>query len=198
MIIRPERPDDYEAVLKTTYEAFKTLDYPGRRRVDEHYLIHLLKGSPYVIPGLSFIAELDGDIVGHILYTCSEVIRHDGTKVSTITFGPLSVIPDHQKEGVGRALVKHSMDAARDMGFGAVLITGVPDYYPKLGFVRAREYGITLPDGSSEDFLMAYELMPGYLEGGGVLHFDAGDVFEKAENDDKGFEAFHREFMMNK
>jgi len=66
MTIRPEHPDDYNAILRLTYEAFLTSDYPGRRRVDEHYLIHLLQSSPFVIPELCFVTEQDGEIVGHI------------------------------------------------------------------------------------------------------------------------------------
>jgi len=183
MIIRPEHPDDYSAVLRLTYKAFLTLDYPGRRRMDEHYLIRLLQGSPFVTPELSFVAELDGKIVGHILYTKSEVLRPNGEAIDTITFGPLSVLPERHRQGIGAALVRHSMEKARELCFGAVLITGVPDYYPKLGFHRAREYGLTLPDGTAEDSFMAYELAPGYLAGGGTLRFLPPE-FELAEKND--------------
>jgi len=194
MIIRPERPDDYSAILQLTYKAFLTSDYPGRRRMDEHYLIHLLKGSAYVIPELCFVAEQDGEIVGHILYTTSEILRPDGTTTDTITFGPLSVLPERHRQGIGSALVRYSMEKAREMGFGAVLITGVPDYYPKLGFKRARDYGLTLSDGTADDSFMAYELQPGYLAGGGTLRFLPPE-FEQAENDDAGLDAFHKQFM---
>lgn len=195
MIIRTEQPEDYNAVLRLTYRAFTTLDYPGRCRMDEHYLLHLLQGSPFVIPELCFVAEQTGEIVGHILYTRSEVLRPDGTITDAITFGPLSVLPEQHRRGIGSALVRHSIKKAQEMGFGAVLITGVPDYYPKLGFKRAREYGLTLPDGTADDSFMVYELIPGYLSGGGILRFLPPE-FEQAENDDAGFEAFHREFMM--
>lgn len=196
MTIRKEQPKDYDSILKLTYEAFKTLDFPGRRRVDEHYLVALLGSSQFVIPELSFVAEQNGEIVGNILYTHSRVIMSDGTEKPTITFGPLSVLPQRQKTGVGRALVNHSMNRAREMGFGAVMITGVPDYYPRLGFARAREYGLTLTDGSADDAFMAYELVPGYLSGGGVLHFNAINAFEKAETDEEDFSVFHKQFML--
>ena len=91
-------------------------------------------------------------------------------------------------------MVRHSMEKARKLGFGAVLITGVPDYYPKLGFRRARDYGLTLPDGTADDSFMAYELRPGYLAGGGTFRFLPPE-FEQSENDDAGFEMFHRQFM---
>jgi predicted N-acetyltransferase YhbS len=220
--IREERAGDYEAVLRLTYEAFVTLDYPGRRRMDEHYLIHLLRGSESVIAGLSFVAVYEGEIIGHILYTRSKVIRPDGSRaldaedssdasdvsdVETITFGPLSVLPKYQRQGVGAALVRHSMDTAREFGFGAVIIVGVPDYYPKLGFRRASEFGLVLAgEESFGDAFMAYELVPGYLGGGdgggcngsdgsgGVVQFLAPE-FEIAEDDDAGYEQFHKGFI---
>lgn len=194
MKIRNERPEDYRSVLKLTYEAFQTLNYPDRRRLDEHYLISLIQGSEYVIPELCFVMEHDGDIVGHILYTKTEVIRADGTKIPTISFGPLSVLPKYQRQGIGSALVKHSIEKAQESGYGAVLITGVEEYYPKLGFKKAREYGLTLEDGTSPDAFMVYELKPGYLSGGGVFGGFAPE-FDKSEQDDAGYEAFNRKFM---
>ena len=199
--MRPERTDDHDAVLQLTYKAFLKGDYPGRRRVDEHYLIHLLQGSPFIIPELCFVAEQNGEIVGHILYTKSEILRHDAddspenAAVPAVTFGPLSVLPECHKQGIGSALVRHSMEIAREMGFGAVLITGIPDYYPKLGFKRAREYGLVLSDGTADDPFMAYELRTGYLSGGGTLRFLPPE-FEQSEKDDAGFEAFHKQFMV--
>jgi predicted N-acetyltransferase YhbS len=158
--------------------------------MDEHYLIQLLRGTAWPITELSFVAERDGEIAGHIVYTKSTA----GGK-PTITFGPLSVLPEYHRQGIGRALVEHSMNAAREMGFGAVVITGVPEYYPKLGFSRGRDFGISLPDGASPDALMVYELIPGYLSGGGAVGFEAAGIFEQAENDDAGFAVFHKQFM---
>jgi len=194
MRILEEHLKDCNSILRLTYEAFLTLDYPGRQRMDEHFLVSLLRGSKFVIPELCFVMERCGEMVGHILYTKSEILKADGTKAQTITFGPLSVLPMYHRQGIGSALVRHSLEKARELGYGAVLITGVPDYYPKLGFKRAREYGLTLPDGTSPDAFMAYELQPGYLSGGGVFGGLAPE-YDKAENDDIGFAAFHRWFM---
>ncbi|MEW6696119.1 MAG: GNAT family N-acetyltransferase [Bacillota bacterium] len=193
--IRPEQPEDYVAILRLTYEAFITLDYPGRRRVDEHYLIHLLQDCEHIVPELRFVAEAEGGIVGHILYTKSKVVRPDKAEIETVTFGPLSVLPKYQRQGIGRLLVEHSMNKALEMGFDAVLIVGVPDYYPKLGFARARSFGLTLPGGSVGDEFMAYELNPGVLTGGGTARFLAQSVFERAENDYAGYAEFHEAFM---
>ena len=192
--IRAEQHGDYDQILKLTYKAFLTLDFPGRERIDEHYLISLLRNSKSVIRELSFVAELDGKIAGHILYTRSQILHPDGTKTPTITFGPLSVPPEHQKQGIGSALVFHSMNRARELGYKAVVITGVPAYYPKLGFKRGNEYGLMLEDGSSPDALMVYELEPGYLAKGGILDFLSPE-FEVCETDHAGFKEFHIPFM---
>ena len=192
--IRAEQPDDYRAILRLTYEAFQTLHYPGRRRVDEHFLIHLLQGSEFVIPELRFVAEYDGSIVGHIIYAKSKILCADGTERETVTFGPLSVLPQYHKQGVGAALVAHSMREARLMGIGAVVIEGVPAYYPKLGFRRAREFGVTQKDGTAPDPLMAYELQQGYLAGGGIIVFLPPE-YVVCEEDDAGYVRFHEKFL---
>lgn len=76
----------------------------------------------------------------------------------------------------------------------ATIASWCMDYYPKLGFKRARDYGLTLPDGTADDSFMAYELQPGYLTVGATLRFLQPE-FELPESNDAGFEAFHKEFM---
>jgi predicted N-acetyltransferase YhbS len=76
--IRPETKDDYNAILCLTYQTFLTLSFPGRHRMDEHYLIYLLRDCPAVICELCLMADLDGEIAGHILYTHSHSTRSDG------------------------------------------------------------------------------------------------------------------------
>ena len=194
LVLRPERPEDREEILRLTYEAFMTLDYPGRRRLDEHFLLSLLYESGKGIAPLCFAAILDGRIAGHIFYCETAFTRLDGTKARTLTFGPLSVHPEHQRQGIGRALVSHTLDLARGLHFGAVLITGVPEYYPRLGFRRARDYGLTMKDDSAPDAFMAYELIPGYLAGGGV--YDTWpEEYDRAEQDEAGYAAFDAAFQ---
>ena len=192
--IRAEKSDDYDAILKLTYDAFLTLDYSDRQRIDEHFLIKLLRGSKSVIQDLCFVAEVDGEIAGHILYTKSKIIHDDNTETETITFGPLSVAQKYQRQGVGSALVFHSIEAAKELGFGAVLIVGVPDYYPKLGFKRAAKFGLTLEDETAPDAFMAYEILPGYLNKSGKLKFLATE-FELCEEVGEEYTQFHEQFM---
>jgi len=194
MIIREECKEDHNEILKLTYEAFLTLDYPGRKRIDEHYLVSLLYNSEFVIHELCFVAQIDDEIVGHILYTKSVIMCSDGICVETITFGPLSVLPKYQNRGIGKALIYHSIEKAKELNYTGILITGVPDYYPKLGFKLASEFSITLPDGSSPEWFMGYELKKGSFEAGGVFHLLAPE-YERAENDILGFNSFNKKFI---
>lgn len=181
-IIRLETPNDYEEVERLTYAAFKNMQGRQAGECDEHLLIHKMRFVPAFIPELSFVYELDGNIVGHIAYTKSKVIGKDGKQHEVATFGPLSVLPQHQKRGIGGALIKHTLQRARELGFKAVLITGHPDYYPKFGFVNAEKYKITMPDGSNIDAFMALELCDGALNGiSGKWIYDSVFEIDRAE-----------------
>ena len=120
-------PEDYPEILRLTYEAFLTLDFPGRRRPDEHFLLSLLHETCHIIPGLCFVALADGTIAGHILYTKSKITRPGKEDVPTVTFGPLSVSPGYQRQGIGKLLVSHSIRKARGMGLLRSLSSAFPN-----------------------------------------------------------------------
>lgn len=92
---------------------------------------------------LVFVAEIQGKIVGHIIYSNAYIQKPNGTKVNVLNFGPLSVHPQYQKQGLGTALMKHSIEIAKSLGYGAILFFGRPEYYPRFGFVEAKEFNIT-------------------------------------------------------
>jgi predicted N-acetyltransferase YhbS len=117
------------------------------------------------VPELDFVVELDGDIAGHIIYSKSKVVDDAGNEHETLTFGPLAVLPAYQNMGIGQALMRHSFKKAKRLGYRAVLIFGHPDYYPRIGFRRAAEFGITTAEGHSYDPFMAYPLYDGALDG---------------------------------
>lgn len=165
MNIRLETPLDYKAVERLTYEAFSKIQKPGRGETGEHLLVHKMRSVPAFIPELSLVCELDSKIAGHIAYTKSKVVSKDGTEHETITFGPVSVLPEYQKQGIGAALIRHTLEKAKELDYKAVLITGHPEYYPKFGFVNAEKFGITMPDGSNFDAFMALPLYDGALNG---------------------------------
>ena len=185
--IRLEEPKDYDAVEFLTREAFWNVHTPG---CDEHYLAHVLRSSSAFLPELDFVAEFGGEIIGNIIYTRAVIQEDDGIDRFVFCFGPLSVLPEWQKKGVGSSLVGHSLYVAAKSWYDAVLIYGDPAYYRRFGFAAAERYDIATPDGYYADPLQALELVPGSLNG---VH---GRFFEDAAFDvDKAkAEAFDKRF----
>jgi len=164
--IRRECANDYYAVEELNREAFWSRVWGDRQEIcDEHLLVHKLRDVASFIPELDLVAEIDGKIVGHIMYSKSKVIDENGKEHEMLTFGPLAVLPEFQGYGIGKKLMLHSFEEARRLGFRAIIIFGHPDYYPRVGFRRAEEFGITTSDGKTFDPFMALELYPGALDG---------------------------------
>lgn len=200
MILRNIEEKDYFAVECMTKKAFWNLNMPG---CDEHYLVHRLWKHPAYIPQLSFLAEYEGKAVGAIIYSKAAIETKCGM-VDTLTFGPLCVMPELQKSGIGKRLLLESMKKAKECGHTAILITGVPAYYPKYGFVTADNFHITLPDGSNPDAFMGIELVPDGLKGlEGKFHeadIFMGDVHDKkylaeVEEFDKAFPYMEKQIL---
>lgn len=163
IVIRLEQPADYRAVEELTREAFWNVNVPG---CDEHFLAHKLRSHPDFIAGLDFVAEIGGKIAGNIMFTESRIVAPDcGMTYPVLTFGPLSVLPEYQKQGVGAALIAHSCQEAREQGYGAVLIYGDPEYYSRFGFRPAADFSVTTADGNVHPALQALELKAGALAG---------------------------------
>ncbi len=162
LAIRPECPEDFRAVEELTRDAFWNLHVPG---CDEHLVAHNLRASAMFIPELSFVALRGGRVVGNIMYSRAEIVDDSGAVRGVLTFGPLSVSPEQQRSGVGSALVVHSLEAARRLGYGGVVIFGDPAYYSRFGFRAAREFGIYSGDGVFPVAHQALELYEGGLDG---------------------------------
>ena len=160
LIIRNEEERDHRAVEEATREAFWNLYVPGG---DEHYLVHAIRESPDFIPELAFVAELDGKIVGSIFFTKSYVLDDQGAKHDTITFGPVSVLPELHNNGIGAKLIHHAIGAAKVLGYRAILIYGYEGYYRRFGFRHAKEYGVSNMEGKYPVAHLALELTPGGL-----------------------------------
>lgn len=178
IIIRKETKEDYKKTELMTMRAFWNIHGPG---CNEHLLVHKIRNSDVYLPEISRVAEMDGEIVGAILYTKASVI--DGDNIyEVITFGPLAVEPMAQSFGVGGMLLKETMRLAKEMGYPGICIFGEPDYYPRHGFVNAKEYGITDGEGNNYDAFMAYELQEnGFEDIKGK--FEEADVFETCEDE---------------
>lgn len=187
LIIRPERPEDYHQTELITQKAFWNLHNPG---CSEHLLVRKLRSDPAYVPELSRVAELDGSVVGTIMYSHSKVVDGDTTH-PLLTFGPLCVEPSLQKTSIGGLLLQTTLQLARETGHTGIIIFGEPGYYPRFGFAPCERYGITTADGKNFDAFMALELTPGSLANVRGK-FYAADVFEDLPED--AVEEFNRQF----
>ena len=121
IIIRLETKDDYRAVENLTRESFWNVYQPGCM---EHYVLHCYRDDPAFVPDLDFVMELGGEMIGQIIYVRSEIDCDDGRKVPIMTFGPIGVAPAYKRQGYGKQLLDYSMEKAKEMGAGALAITG--------------------------------------------------------------------------
>lgn len=160
--IRNERSGDWEAVETLTRRAFYNQYIPGCM---EHYLVHIMRGHEDFIPELDFVAELDGEIIGNIMYTRAWLTDATGNEKPVLTFGPVCVAPEHQRQGYGKALIEHSFEAARALGYDTVVIFGSPANYVARGFVCCKKHRVSVEGGKYPSAMLVKELVPGVLEG---------------------------------
>ena len=109
-------------------------------------------GSAY-IPELSLVAEENGSIIGHIMFTKAEI----GGKI-VLALAPLSVLPEYQRKGVGTALIEEGHKIAKEMGYAYSVVLGSENYYPKFGYIPADTFGIIAPFDVPRDNFMVYKI----------------------------------------
>ena len=126
MIIRQEKNTDIEAITQVTIAAYE--NHPISRQT-EHFIINALRSAGAL--ALSLVAEIDEKIVGHIAF--SPIAIFDRT-TSWYGLGPVSVLPDHQKQGIGKALVNAGLSLLKGMNAQGCALVGPPEYYQKFGF----------------------------------------------------------------
>jgi putative acetyltransferase len=160
LVIRNEKERDHRIVEELTREAFWNLYVPG---CTEHFILHNLRNNVDFIPELDFIAEKKGQIVGHIVYSRAKIIDKQGVEKEVISFGPVSVLPVFQKQGIGSILINHTIGIAQDMGYPAIGIYGDPRYYSRFGFRCAEKYDIKTADDKYAVALLLLELKKGAL-----------------------------------
>ena len=180
--IRLETPADYREVENLTREAFWNVYRPGCL---EHYVLHTFRGKSEFIPDLDFVMELDGKIIGHIMYVHSEIRSDDGEIFPIMTFGPISIHPDYQRQGYGKILLDYSMEKAKNLGAKALCIEGNINFYGKSGFVVASTKGIHYyaePREEEVPYFLVKELEPGFLAKiTGTYHTPAGYFIDESE-----------------
>ena len=159
----------------------------------EHYVIHVLRKDPAFVPELDLVMEREGQLIGHIMYMRAAITADDGREIPIMTFGPISIRPDLQRQGLGKRLLDYSMGKAAELGAGALCIEGKLDFYGKSGFVVAGTRGIRYhgePEQEIVPYFLLKELRPGFLEGvTGIYHTPQGYYVDEA-----AAEAFDQKF----
>jgi len=126
VVIRDETDADIDAITEVTIAAFRTLEISNHT---EQFIIEALRAAKALT--VSLVAELDGRIIGHIAF--SPVTISDGTQ-DWYGLGPVSVSPEHQRKGVGTALIQQGLSRLKNLNARGCLVVGHPEYYSKLGF----------------------------------------------------------------
>jgi len=173
--VRRETEKDFIEVEQVTYKAFHSalLDgqFPWQEVADEHLVVHHLRKSMAYIPELSFVVEGEGKILGHIMLTKARVVGEVDHEI--LILGPVSVLPEFQKLGIGSMLIEYAMMDAIRLNFSGIVLFGHPEYYPRFGFTHAAKFEITTATGENPDAFMALELKEGSLQGvKGKLFYD--------------------------
>ena len=195
LLLRLESPSDYLPVESLTRRAFWNLYFPG---CVEHYLVHQLRSHPDFLPEYDFVAELDGVLVGSILYTRSWLLDEHGQTLDILTFGPLCVLPEVQRQGIGGALIRRTAELAAQNGEKAIVIFGDPHNYCKHGFKNGKDLNISDQNGDYPYAMLALELVPGALAGHAwkYRYSDVYNVDEAAvEAFDQGFEPLEKGYQ---
>ena len=154
--IRPEAESDAGVIQEITERAFG--------RPYEALVVERVRQSSGFIPELSLVAEHEGQIVGHAMF--SEVAIEGESRSWTVpALGPISVMPEFQKQGVGGQMLQAGLERATELGHGVVVLIGHPTYYPRFGFVPAGSLGLKCAIPVPDNVFMAYLLRPDGLEG---------------------------------
>ena len=164
MTIRQETAQDHASVYEVVKAAFAAAEESDGT---EQELVVKLRSSVAFVPELSLVAEEEGRIIGHILFTKAEV---NGQTV--LALAPLSVLPAYQRRGVGLALMAEGHRAAKELGFGFSVVLGHAGYYPKAGYRPAGRFGIKAPFDVPEENFMAIQLDPAAKAPRGTLRYD--------------------------
>jgi putative acetyltransferase len=126
IVIRNEMDDDVSTITEVTIAAFKTLAISNHT---EQFIIEALRAADTLT--VSLVAEVNGRVIGHIAF--SPVTISDGTP-NWYGLGPVSVLPEHQRQGIGKALIWEGLSRLKDLNARGCCLVGHPDYYKKFGF----------------------------------------------------------------
>lgn len=133
IVIRSETDADAGTIAEVTTAAFSTLPISNHT---EQFIIAALRAAKALT--VSLVAEMDGRVIGHIAF--SPVAMSDGSP-GWYGLGPVSVLPEYQRQGIGGALIQEGLSRLKGLGARGCCLVGHPEYYNRFGFQNTRGLG---------------------------------------------------------
>ena len=161
--IRQEKPKDYEEVYNVVKTAFTSAEHSDGNEQD---LVANLRKSNNFVQELSLVAIQDNKIVGYIMFTKIKIGKYE-----ELALAPLGILPEYQKQGIGKKLIEKGHRIAKELGYHYSIVLGSEKYYPKLGYVPASQYGIKAPFEVPNENFMAIKLNDTSLKITGIVEY---------------------------
>ncbi|MHB0897246.1 MAG: GNAT family N-acetyltransferase [Spirochaetales bacterium] len=203
IVVRNEAEADYRKVEDITRKAFWNLYFPG---CNEHYLVHIMRNHKDFIKELALVVTINEKVVGNIMYMKSYVKNENDEVLDTLTFGPVSVHPSYQNQGIGSTLIKKSIEKAKESKYKAIIIYGYPHNYCKHGFKSSKDFNISNKEGKYPYSLLVLELEKDLFKDHSWKYYDSDayvmgekkvEEFDKLfTNKEKGYRYSHEEFSI--
>lgn len=192
--IRNEEIEDYRIVEEITRKAFWNLYVPG---CDEHYLVHIMRSHKDFVPELDLVIEVDGRIIGNIMYTKAKLVDESGNEKEILSFGPVSITPEYQRKGYGKMLMEYSFEKASALGYDVIVIFGHPGNYISRGFKSCKKYNICLEDGTYPTAMLVKELKPNAFDGRKWFYYESTLNIDEHEVErfDRSFEKMVKKYQ---
>ena len=148
--IRPEACADHDAITAVIRAAFAQQPYASHH---EHELVERLRDSGDYVAQLTLVAEHEGEIIGHIMFSTARVAN-----TTILALAPLAVLPAYQGQGVGSSLVQTAHRIGGDLEYPLSVVLGSPTYYRRFGYVPASQFGLQAPFPVEEGYYQACPL----------------------------------------
>jgi putative acetyltransferase len=162
-LVRPEAPSDADAIRRVVERAFG--------QPEEADLLDRLREQLSEDDYRGFVAVKANEVVGHVAFT-PVTLEPAQPDLDLVGLAPMAVLPEHQRSGIGRALVREGLDACRRDGAGAAVVLGDPAYYRLFGFRPAALFGLACTYDAPPEAFMALELAPDVLRrASGLVHY---------------------------
>lgn len=159
LVIRVETPADIPGVRAVNEAAFET--------AEEAALVDALREGGKLV--LSLVADLDGELVGHVLFT--DIVMEPGSAEDRMLgLAPVAVLPECRGRGIGSSLVRRGVEDCRELGYRGIVVLGHPGFYSRFGFVPASRHGITCIYDAPDEAFMALALGAAPLPRGRALY----------------------------